>query len=74
MEGAIHISYKSLSPLYSGKEPNQGFCCDFSHLKTTDYRNVYEPSEDSFLLIDSMQLDLDFIKENVKPLFVLEVG
>lgn len=48
--------------------------CDFSHLRSADYRNVYEPSEDSFLLIDALELDMDYINTKIKPSIVLEVG
>ncbi len=70
------ISYSKLTPLYRVEDiPSSSiFCCNFSHLKSTDYKKVYEPSEDSFLLIDALQLDLQFIIQEVNPLFVLEVG
>lgn len=41
------------------------------HLKC--YPNVYEPSEDSFLLLDALELELSFLKD-LKPFFALEVG
>lgn len=43
------------------------------HLTYKDYDNVYEPSEDTFLLCDAINQDVgDIIASN--PFFVLEVG
>ncbi|KAK9508911.1 hypothetical protein O3M35_006352 [Rhynocoris fuscipes] len=35
---------------------------------------VYEPREDSFLLLDSIEADLNLIKDKCQPTIVLEVG
>ncbi|XP_044744808.1 methyltransferase N6AMT1 [Coccinella septempunctata] len=37
------------------------------------YANVYEPREDSFLLLDALELQISFLK-TFKPLLTLEVG
>ena len=70
---SVPPGYRHIKPLYDEEEA-ENFMCDFSHLRTTDYKQVYEPSEDSFLLIDAMQMDLLFMVKKVKPTIVLEVG
>ena len=33
-----------------------------AHLRSSDYQNVYEPAEDSFLMMDALEKDVEFIK------------
>ncbi|KAI0768617.1 putative methylase [Trametes elegans] len=46
---------------------------DLSHLKTEDYRHVYEPSEDTFILLDALEADAEDLR-NLRPRICLEIG
>ena len=52
----------------------EAFLCDLSCLTNDDYKEVYEPNDDTYLLIDSLNLESrNFLKE-FKPKSVLEIG
>lgn len=44
-----------------------------THITSDDFKLVYEPAEDSFLLIDALESELDFLKES-KPVVCVEIG
>ena len=44
-----------------------------NHLTSEDYDHVYEPAEDSFLLLDALEEDLEELRKR-KPPIVLELG
>lgn len=46
---------------------------NFSHITAEDYDHIYEPSEDSFLLLDAIEKDMNHIVAQ-KPLFCVELG
>lgn len=44
------------------------------HLNANDYEYIYEPSQDTFLLLDAIEADLNYIEETVNPSVCLEIG
>lgn len=44
-----------------------------THITSEDYKYVYEPAEDSFLLLDALEADLPELQIN-KPLICTEIG
>lgn len=46
---------------------------DLSHLTRRDYDRVYEPAEDTFLLLDALELDANALRA-AKPQICLEIG
>ncbi|KAG7099558.1 hypothetical protein E1B28_001391 [Marasmius oreades] len=46
---------------------------DISHLTARDYDLVYEPAEDTFLLLDALEHDFDDLKA-LSPATCLEIG
>ncbi len=66
-----HITQASHSP--SNPETFDFTTPDISHITRTDHQNIYEPAEDTFLLLDALQTECQFLRER-KPLICLEVG
>ncbi|KAI8877232.1 S-adenosyl-L-methionine-dependent methyltransferase [Backusella circina FSU 941] len=46
---------------------------DLSHFTREDYEKVYEPAEDTFLLLDALEEDEQLLK-SLKPRICLEIG
>lgn len=46
---------------------------NMSHLTSVDYEKVYEPAEDSFLLLDAIEKEYKIINDR-QPLICLEIG
>lgn len=53
----------------SSKQPTP----DLSHLKWSDFEHLYEPSDDTFLLLDALEKDRSFMEAR-HPGLCVEVG
>lgn len=56
-------------PGLSGKQPTP----DLSHLTAAHYEDVYEPSDDTFLLLDALEKDKPLLQA-LNPGICLELG
>ena len=45
----------------------------YSHMSSRDFELVYEPAEDSFLLLDAIELELETLKL-LNPTLCVEIG
>ncbi|WWD05993.1 hypothetical protein V865_004078 [Kwoniella europaea PYCC6329] len=46
---------------------------NIAHLTEEDYEHVYEPAEDSFILLDALELDAQLIRDD-QPTICVEIG
>ncbi|WAR12206.1 N6MT1-like protein [Mya arenaria] len=46
---------------------------DISHISSNDYNFIYEPAEDTFLLIDAIEKEVNFLQRK-SPVISLEIG
>lgn len=44
------------------------------HFHFREYDHFYEPAEDTYLLIDALRADADFLRDSVRPSLCLEIG
>lgn len=47
---------------------------DLSNLKKSDFEQVYEPAEDTWLFVDALELEKEFLTKNLHPTFCFEIG
>ena len=46
---------------------------DLDHLTMADFRHIYEPSDDTFLLMDALEADAASF-QGLRPRVVVEIG
>lgn len=44
------------------------------HFDFREYEHFYEPAEDTYLLVDALDAEKDFIRHAVQPSLCLEIG
>jgi release factor glutamine methyltransferase len=44
------------------------------HFKSIDYKQFYEPNDDTWLFTDALQNEYEYIRNTIKPNICLEVG
>jgi release factor glutamine methyltransferase len=60
------------APLREGDVPGVDLP-SLDHLNATSFNDVYEPAEDTYLFVDTLHADAEFLAQ-LKPLVCLEVG
>ena len=78
-------SFKSLKATYPDsirKDASKfilgtAYVCEYLHVPDSVYAEVYEPSEDTFLLIDALHVDIETVAQLIgttKQANIIEVG
>ena len=63
---------KKEEPMYDSYAKT-AFVAEFDHLSSEDYKKAYEPSEDTFLMIDTIYYDESYLCSH-NPKVCLEIG
>ena len=67
--------FQDLAPRYTRKDlGGEAFLCGLGSIDSKEYRNIYEPNEDTYLLIDALNLESKNSIVAQNPSTVLEIG
>jgi len=67
------IKWNKLKPLYQDIKINKHLPKMYDFYKSSDFKNVYEPSDDTFLMLDVIDFEINSLYErNLK--FTAEIG
>jgi hypothetical protein len=67
------VKWNKLKPKYQDNKSNKKLPKIYDFYKSEDFKNVYEPSDDTFLILDVLDLEInDLLSKNIK--FSAEVG
>jgi hypothetical protein len=72
MEGPLGLQQKNHENISKIESTKSKHSTPVYQLK--NFPSVYEPSEDTFLLLDALEKDENFIKTKIEPLFCWEIG
>lgn len=72
----MHTRVSYLAPMWNqvASPPMAPKMPTLDHLGAVDYENVYEPSDDTYLFVDTLHFDREHIVKHVRPKIVLEIG
>jgi hypothetical protein len=47
---------------------------NIDHISSKDYKNIYQPNTDTFIFVDSLEQEQDFILKEIDPKICFEIG
>jgi release factor glutamine methyltransferase len=47
---------------------------NIDHITSKDYKNIYQPNTDTFIFVDSLEKEQDFILKEIDPKVCFEIG
>ena len=47
---------------------------NIDHISSKDFKNIYEPNTDTYIFVDALELEKDFILNKINPKICFEIG